>query len=110
MAHPRRWRDGRQHDHHVVGQGTLRLSARLRLQVNRGELEGDVALMGWFVSEDRVPVELEGCRCPGSPHDHDTVWLRAELGPEAGFAAVAAVDRIVAEARASGAEIMDFAE
>jgi hypothetical protein len=66
--------------------------------------------MGWFVSEDRVPVELEGCRCPGSPHDHDTVWLRAELGPEAGFAAVAAVDRIVAEARASGGVIADFAE
>jgi hypothetical protein len=46
--------------------------------------------MGWFVSDDRVPVVL-GCLCPGTPHDHDTVNLRAELGPAAGFAAVAAI-------------------
>lgn len=47
--------------------------------------------MGWFISEDRVPVELEECRCPNTPHDHDTVWLRAQLGPEGGYAVLRAM-------------------
>lgn len=48
--------------------------------------------MGWFVSDERIPVEMEGCRCHGSPHDHDTVYLRAELDPAGGFAAMAAIN------------------
>lgn len=58
--------------------------------------------MGWFVSDEREAVELGECRCAGTPHDHDTVWLRAELGPDAGFAANVAVDRLLSDARASG--------
>lgn len=48
--------------------------------------------MGWFVNDDRVAVEGLACRCPGEPHpDGDTVWLRSELTPEGGFAALAAM-------------------
>ncbi len=47
--------------------------------------------MGWFVSDERVPVELAECRCPDTPHDHDTVWLRAELGPDGGYAVLRAI-------------------
>jgi hypothetical protein len=48
--------------------------------------------VGWFVSEERVPVEGLACRCPGTPHpDGDTVWLRAELGPEGGYAVLRAI-------------------
>jgi hypothetical protein len=46
--------------------------------------------MGWFVSTELVPVDLEGCRCDGSPHDHDTVWLYPEVPPDLGLACVAA--------------------
>lgn len=39
--------------------------------------------MGWFISEERVPVEGLACLCPGEPHpDGDTVWLRRELTPD----------------------------
>lgn len=49
-------------------------------------------MTGWFVSEDRVAVEGLDCRCPGGPHpDGDTVWLRAELGPEGGYAVLRAI-------------------
>lgn len=52
--------------------------------------------MGWLVSEERVPVEGLGCLCPGTPHpEGDTVWLRAELGPDGGFAAM----RVINEAQ-----------
>ena len=47
--------------------------------------------MGWFVSDERVAVEMGECRCPGTPHDHDTVYLRSELGPEGGYAALRAI-------------------
>jgi hypothetical protein len=48
--------------------------------------------VGWFVSEERIPVEGLACRCPGSPHlDGDTVWLRKELTPEGGFAVLRAI-------------------
>lgn len=47
-------------------------------------------MTGWFVSDEREPVEVE-CRCPGKPHDVDTVWLRAELGPEGGYAVLRAI-------------------
>ena len=57
--------------------------------------------MGWFVSDDRVAVEGLECRCPGAPHpDGDTVWLRSELTPEGGFAALAAI-------RAAGGDISE---
>jgi hypothetical protein len=52
--------------------------------------------MGWFVSDERIPVEV-GCRCDGSPHDLDTVWLRKELAPEAGFAAMAVLRSAASE-------------
>lgn len=42
--------------------------------------------MGWFADEDDVPVELD-CRCPNTPHEKDTVWLRPQLGVEGGMAA-----------------------
>lgn len=44
--------------------------------------------MGIFASTDEVSVELE-CPCEGTPHDRDTVWLRAELSPDGGLAASA---------------------
>lgn len=48
--------------------------------------------MGWFVSTEREAVEGLECRCPGTPHpDGDTVWLRAELGPEGGYAVLRAL-------------------
>lgn len=47
--------------------------------------------MSWFVSDEPVAVDLEACRCPGTPHDHDTVWLRPELGADAGLAAMLVV-------------------
>ncbi len=46
--------------------------------------------MGWFVSDERVPVEVD-CRCSGGPHTQDTIWLRAELGPEGGYAVLRAI-------------------
>jgi hypothetical protein len=47
--------------------------------------------MGWFVSEERVPVEGVACQCDGTPHPHgDTIWLRAELTPEGAYAAAVA--------------------
>lgn len=55
--------------------------------------------MGWFVNDDRVAVEGLGCRCPGTPHpDGDTVWLRAELGPEGGFAALSVIRAVGGDA------------
>ena len=33
--------------------------------------------MSWFVSDEPVAVELGECRCPGTPHSTDTVWLRS---------------------------------
>jgi hypothetical protein len=48
--------------------------------------------MGWFVSDERIPVDGLACRCSGGPHpDGDTVYLRAELGPDGGFAAMRAI-------------------
>jgi hypothetical protein len=47
--------------------------------------------MGWFVSDERVAVDLAECRCAGTPHDHDTVWLRSELGPDGGYAVMRAM-------------------
>ena len=48
--------------------------------------------MGWFVSDEKVAVEGLACRCPGEPHPNgDTVWLRAELGPEGGYAVLRAI-------------------
>jgi hypothetical protein len=45
--------------------------------------------MGWFVTDERVPLEGLECRCAGTPHpDGDTVWLRSELPPDGGFAAL----------------------
>lgn len=45
--------------------------------------------MGWFISEDRVPVEGIACLCPDTPHpDGDTVWLRKELTPDGALEAV----------------------
>lgn len=49
--------------------------------------------MGWFNLDPDVPVELEGCRCPGTPHDHDTVWLAAEITPDGGIAAMSVIER-----------------
>lgn len=48
--------------------------------------------MGIFASTDEVAVDLEGCPCEGTPHDHDTVWLRAELTPDGGIAATHLLD------------------
>lgn len=48
--------------------------------------------MGIFTSTDEVAVELEGCPCEGTPHDHDTVWLRSELSPDGGIAASHVID------------------
>lgn len=48
--------------------------------------------MGIFASVEEVPVELERCHCDGAPHDHDTVWLRAELSPDGGIAAMHVVE------------------
>jgi hypothetical protein len=45
-------------------------------------------MSGWFVTDELVPVELETCRCPGSPHDHDTVWLYPKLPADGGIAAM----------------------
>lgn len=50
--------------------------------------------MSWFVSDELVPVDLEGCRCPGSPHDHDIFWLHPELGTEAGLAALLVISAV----------------
>ncbi len=50
-------------------------------------------MSGWFVNTELVPVDLEGCRCPGSPHDHDTVWLYPEPTPELGIACLTAWNR-----------------
>ena len=48
--------------------------------------------MGWFVTDEREAVEGLACLCPGQVHpDGDTVWLRKELPPEGGFAALAAL-------------------
>lgn len=55
--------------------------------------------MGIFASREEVAVELESCHCDGSPHDHDTVWLWAELTPDGGLAATAAVNRSAPDAR-----------
>lgn len=44
--------------------------------------------MSWFDSDEPIAVDLAECLCPGAPHDHDTVWLRAALGPDAGLAAM----------------------
>ncbi len=42
--------------------------------------------MSWFVSDDRVAVEVGECLCPGTPHPNgDTVWLRAELDLDGGL-------------------------
>jgi hypothetical protein len=71
-----------------------RLQQRLGLPVplGRRQLQRGPALMGWFVSEDRVAIEGLACRCSGTPHpDGDTVWLRAELGPEGGYAVLRAI-------------------
>ena len=42
--------------------------------------------MTWLVSDELVPVELEACHCPGTPHAHDTVWLRPTLSASGGMA------------------------
>lgn len=49
--------------------------------------------MGIFASVEEIPVDLEGCLCENTPHDHDTVWLWAELTPDGGLAAQAVVNR-----------------
>jgi hypothetical protein len=51
---------------------------------------------GWFVSDEKVPVEV-GCLCPGTPHDKDTISLRAELGPEGGYAVLRAIRAAAAQ-------------
>ena len=61
--------------------------------------------MGWFVSDERVPVELAECRCPETPHDHDTVWLRAELGLEGGYAALRAIRVAAVDSEALAEEL-----
>lgn len=49
-------------------------------------------MTGWFASDDRTPVELGECLCPGTPHEGgDTVWLRSELDMGGGFAAAGLV-------------------
>lgn len=53
--------------------------------------------MGIFASVDEVPVELESCHCDGTPHDHDTVWLRAEVTPDLGVAARSAIGDVVSQ-------------
>lgn len=49
--------------------------------------------MGIFASTEEVPVELESCHCDGTPHDHDTVWLRSDLSPDGGIAAMHVLSR-----------------
>ncbi len=40
-----------------------------------------VALSGWFADPDTTDeVDLGSCRCPGSPHDHDSATFRTQWG------------------------------
>lgn len=47
-------------------------------------------MSGWFTdtTAEFVPVDLEGCRCPGSPHSHDIVYLFPEFPADGGIAAM----------------------
>lgn len=48
-----------------------------------------------MTAEDRgqpVEVALEGCRCPGTPHPHDIVYLAPHLSSDMGYAALGALN------------------
>lgn len=47
--------------------------------------------MPLFASAEEVPVEV-ACPCEGKPHDTDTVWLRADLSPDGGIAAMSVIN------------------
>lgn len=72
---------------------TIRLMALAPEKIRKGD-----EMSSWWVSEEKVPVELPECRCPGTPHPKgDTIFLRAELSPAAALAASGAVQEGTSE-------------
>lgn len=47
-------------------------------------------MTGWFADDATIPVPLEECLCPGTPHEGgDVIELRAELSVDGGLAVLA---------------------